>query len=301
MDWLIIFTNSVIVTNILNFLPSISQMSLKRSLGNIKLNMNVWNIYERFLKDAVNMLKKIGIKNSEFLIQLILDDKEPFPYISGSFVLSVLTQEMFFGDLDIFVSSNNKILSKELYDSTRESLYLQPIFKRLFNIGFKLKEIEDEKIMTSCFKETGYKNLLKIFHANEICIEDKLVIQQIIAKFDNDDFVNSFDFDFLRNCLSFKKISVKIPTSILKRGCNYSLDKGNGCLKNNYLYDSMKFSAKRFITRFNKYTDRGFKINIIDIITEKHDISEWVIIKDTIISTLNQQKCNEPENKKLKK
>jgi hypothetical protein len=114
MDWLIIFTNSVIVTNILNFLPSISQMSLKRSLGNIKLNMNVWNIYERFLKDAVNMLKKIGIKNSEFLIQLILDDKEPFPYISGSFVLSVLTQEMFFGDLDIFVSSNNKILSKDI-------------------------------------------------------------------------------------------------------------------------------------------------------------------------------------------
>lgn len=224
---------------------------------------------------------------------------QKFPYksyLSGSSVLNLYNNESNFSDLDIYIELNVK-------DSLRKNIIL-------LNYLFKSKYIASDKEFIACYSKLAYcyhKNNNNEYIKNVITLQndDKQKIDLIFINCNIGKLLSkTFDLDIVKNHIQIpennnyivmfnkKAVDEKKATIKFKFFRNYIIN-------NEYRYHS-------FIVRYNKYTMRGYQINIgyIKISNNILQFMNYIILKYKFKVTekefINEIKLNNHINQKYK-
>lgn len=247
----VLFSHKPIAACIMSYLPIIHQMWFKRMFRLCDIN-----IYERFWKICCKVLNYRGFDGE--LIMSVLDEfeKEDYVSLSGGFVLHCLTctdDNLYFDgdDIDFFTRDDTpecfEKIAKDFckkYPITR-SLYIPTIHKQFYeydHLGYKMISAHGDDF--SCFMiQNSYVGSSK-------------------------DFVDGFDFDFCKNVITQKRLTVKNPFCVLDKCCillECNIQKVFiRQTTYNFQYDNHPLDSPfRMDIRIEKYRKRGFNFILV--------------------------------------
>ncbi len=243
-----IITHKPVLDTLLDYLPTISQISLKKSL---KLSSTKhWNIYERFYTRSCIFLTKVAKIDGNLLMKIFWENYiEDDLILSGGFILSVLQWDNFeyLKDIDVYLTDER---IGTFYGSTYIEEDVNELFKQInkkiplnYTPRYEENYIQEDVYQINNIYD-GTTDYLKAIEEVKIGPND-IKVQQI-----------TLNTNFLSN-----------PEAVLKKKTVYNpLLRIQNMYENydnkNYLEANINHLVILWQARINSYRERGYNIDI---------------------------------------